>query len=200
MRFKNVWITLNSSVHATPMCGRQKATSASHRAILGGARNQLFFAANQTKLTQLMAIHVSQLLPSSFTTISCAFTHASTMGAADLLATYMPFYFWLYCTQNASTTGVHTPPTTSRTTQLDTATTYNQLLYGTLIWQYAPPCHTWPSTCPCTRPGVPPRHPGGASSNPSAWSTSNLAPPPTDPGELPSAGGRSAASSCRAWP
>jgi hypothetical protein len=72
-----------------------------------------FFAADQTKLTQLVAIHASQLLPSSFTTISCAFTRASTLAAAHLLAAYMPFYFWLYCTQDASTTGVHTPPTRS---------------------------------------------------------------------------------------
>jgi hypothetical protein len=84
------------SVHASTMSARQKSTSAKHRTILRQPRNQLFFAANQTKLTHLMASHPSQPLPSTFTAMSSAFTPASTMAAAFFLMTYMPVYFWMY--------------------------------------------------------------------------------------------------------
>jgi hypothetical protein len=84
------------SVHATTMSARQQSTSAKHRAILKQPRNQLIFAANQTKLTHLMASHAIQLLPSTFTNMSAAFTPASTMAAAFFLMAYMPVYFWMY--------------------------------------------------------------------------------------------------------
>jgi hypothetical protein len=72
------------SVHATTMSARQQSTSAKHRAILKQPRNQLIFAANQTKLTHLMASHAIQLLPSTFTNMSAAFTPASTMVSCIL--------------------------------------------------------------------------------------------------------------------